>query len=88
VIRPVLTEIALFLVPFVVYVVYLWVTRARVLDRVNWSIKRVSWLVIVALLLMVGSFLVLAQFGGAPPGSTYVPAHVDKDGVFVPGHTR
>ena len=36
---------------------------------------------------MIGSFLLLAQFSGAPPGSTYVPAHVDN-GKFVPGTTR
>jgi len=40
-----------------------------------------------ALVLMIGSFVVLAQFGGAPPGSTYTPAHV-KDGVLVPGQTK
>ena len=28
--------------------------------------------------LWCGSFLVLAQFSGAPPGSTYVPAHIDE----------
>jgi hypothetical protein len=38
-------------------------------------------------LLVVASFLVLAQFSGAPPGSTYVPAHVDN-GKFVPGKTQ
>jgi hypothetical protein len=36
---------------------------------------------------MVGSFLVLAQFGGAPPGSTYVPAHIEG-GKFVPQTTK
>ena len=87
-IRPVLTEIALFLVPFGAYIIFLWATRARVLDATNWSMKRVSWLAIAALILMVGSFVLLAHFGGEPPGSTYVPAHVDKDGVFVPGHTK
>ena len=40
------------------------------------------------LVLMIGSFVVLAQFSGAPPGSTYVPAHIDEDGKFVPAHTR
>jgi hypothetical protein len=44
-------------------------------------------LVIASLVLMVGSFLALAQFSGAPPGSTYVPAHVEN-GKFVPGATR
>ena len=33
---------------------------------------------------MIGSFVVLAHFAGAPPGSTYVPAHIE-DGKFVPG---
>ena len=28
-IRPVLTELALFLAPFVVYAIFLWATRAR-----------------------------------------------------------
>jgi hypothetical protein len=87
VIRPVLTEVALFLAPFAVYVIFLWATRTRVLDLANWSLPRVSWLVIVALVLMIGSFLLLAHFGGAPPGSIYVPAHFD-DGVFVPGRTQ
>jgi hypothetical protein len=42
---------------------------------------------IAALSLMVGSFVVLAEFGGAPPGSTYVPAHVDA-GKLRPGVTK
>jgi hypothetical protein len=36
---------------------------------------------------MLGSFVVLAQFSGVPPGSTYVPAHIEN-GKFVPGTTR
>ena len=86
-IRPVLTEIALFLAPFAVYVIFLWATRTRVLDPANWSLSRVSWLTIAAFVLMIGSFLFLSHFGGAPPGSTYVPAHFE-DGMFVPGQYR
>jgi hypothetical protein len=41
-------------------------------------------LAICALVLMIGSFIYLAHFSGAPPGSTYEPAHVE-DGKFVPG---
>jgi hypothetical protein len=29
----------------------------------------------------------LAQFSGAPPGATYVPAHIEN-GKLVPGATR
>jgi hypothetical protein len=86
-IRPIFTEIGLFLTPFVIYAGFLIATRAGVLDPVSWTLRRVAGLVIVSLLLMIGSFVLLAQFSGAPPGSTYVPAHVDG-GKFVPGTTR
>jgi hypothetical protein len=86
-IRPVLTEIALFLAPFLAYVVFLWATRAGVLHPDSWRLPRVTWLLIVALVLMIGSFLVLAQWGGSPPGLTYVPAHME-DGQLVPGKTK
>ncbi len=86
-IRPVFTEIALFLTPFVLYAIFLVATRTGVLDASAWTVGRVFWLLIAALSLMVGSFVLLAQFAGAPPGSTYVPAHVE-DGKFVPGQTR
>jgi len=86
-IRPLLTEIALFLTPFVVYALYLWATRTGVFDASSWDVKTVSWLTMVSFLFMIISFVILAQFGGAPPGSTYVPAHLE-DGRLVPGTTR
>jgi hypothetical protein len=86
-IRPVFTEVGLFLAPFVIYEAFLLATRAGVLQSDAWSLRRVAGLVIISLALVVGSFLLLAQFSGAPPGSTYVPAHVE-DGKFVPGTTR
>lgn len=86
-IRPILTELALFLTPFVLYAVYLWATRAGVLDSSQWPLSRVTWLLIAAFVLMIGSFIVLAEWGGAPPGSTYVPAHFEN-GKFVPGQTK
>lgn len=86
-IRPILTEIALFLAPFLVYAVFLWATRAGVLHPDSWSLPRLTWLLGVALVLVIGSFIVLAQWGGSPPGSTYVPAHME-DGRFVPGKTK
>lgn len=86
-IRPVLTEIALFATPFVAYALFLWATRAKIFDLERWSLSTLMWLTIAAFGLMIGSFLVLAQFSGAPPGSTYVPAHME-DGAFVPGTTK
>jgi hypothetical protein len=86
-IRPIATEIVLFLLPFVLYVVFLWATKAGILHPDSWPLSRIAWLAIASLLLVLGSFLYFAQFTGAPPGSTYVPAHIE-DGKFVPGTTR
>ena len=84
-IRPLFTEAALFLAPFAIYAAYLWVTRAGMLDVASWSMPVLAWLTIFALALMIASFLIIAQFSGAPPNSSYVPAHVDENGKFVPG---
>jgi hypothetical protein len=86
-IRPVLTELALFLAPFAIYALFLLATRANVLERAAWPPKVLATLAIVALVLMIGSFVMLAHFSGAPPGSTYEPARVE-DGKFIPGRTR
>ena len=86
--RPVLTELTLFFTPFVLYALFLWgAKRGGVFDRANWPLPHVLYLLIAAFLLVIGSFIVLAQWGGAPPGSTYIPAHVE-DGRFVPGQTK
>jgi hypothetical protein len=86
-IRPALTEVVLFAAPFVLYAVFLWATRAHVLEPQAWSVTRLVWLTAAALILMIGSFIVFAQFGGVPIGSTYVPAHIE-DGKLVPGTTK
>ena len=86
-IRPVATEVLLFLAPFVLYAVFLWATKAGVMDLESWPLSRIAWLTIAALVLVVGSFIYFAHFTGAPPGSTYVPAHMEN-GKFVPGQTK
>jgi hypothetical protein len=86
-IRPVFTELVLFLTPFAVYALFLWTTRAGVTLRSNWAPERVAWLAIVGLVFMIGCFVVIAEWGGAPPGSTYVPAHMEN-GQFVPGNVK
>jgi Family of unknown function (DUF6111) len=81
------SEIVLFLAPFVLYAVFLWATKAGVMDPEAWPLSRLAWLTIAALVLVVGSFIYFAQFTGAPPGATYVPAHIEN-GKFVPGRER
>jgi uncharacterized membrane protein YczE len=83
-IRVGLTEIALFATPFVLYGIFLWATRAGVMEPEAWPVSRLIWLAVSAVALMVGSFVYFANFTGAPPGATYVPAHMEN-GKFVPG---
>jgi hypothetical protein len=40
--------------------------------------------VLGSLLLVIVSLVLLAHFSGAPPDSTYIPAHVEN-GKFIPG---
>ena len=83
-IRPVLTELAIFLIPFVAYALFLVATRSGVLTKSSWPAHLVAKLVLGSLLLVVLSFILLAHFSGAPPHSTYIPAHIEN-GKFVPG---
>jgi hypothetical protein len=83
-----LTEIALFLTPFVLYGVFLYATRAGVLEVKAWPAGRIAWLAMIALTLVIGSFIYFAHFSGAPVGTDYVPAHLDEQGNFVPGRMK
>ncbi|UGY17147.1 DUF6111 family protein [Bradyrhizobium septentrionale] len=83
-IRTVLTEIGVFLIPFAVYAIYLIATRAGVTLPASWPLDMLAKLTLAALVLVIISFVLLAELTGAPPNSTYVPAHIE-DGRLVPG---
>jgi Family of unknown function (DUF6111) len=83
-IRPAFTEIGIFLIPFAVYALFLIATRSGVLAQSSWPVHVIARLAIGSLLLVIVSFILLAHFSGAPPNSTYVPAHMEN-GKFVPG---
>ena len=82
-IRPALTEIGIFLIPFVVYASFLVASRSDLLTRSSWPVIVVGRLLLGSLLLVVLSLILLAQFTGAPPHSTYVPAHLEN-GKLIP----
>jgi uncharacterized membrane protein len=86
-IRPVLTELGIFLIPFVVYALFLIATRSGVLSSASWPVHMIAKLALGALVLVVISFVLLAHFSGASPDSTYVPAHIEN-GRLVPGVER
>lgn len=83
-IRPALTEIGIFLIPFAAYALFLVATRSGLLVQASWPVNVVSKLLLGSLLLVVLSLVLLAQFSGAPPHSTYIPAHMEN-GKLVPG---
>jgi hypothetical protein len=83
-IRPAITEVLIFLIPFAVYALFLVATRSGLLVQSSWPVHVIAKLVIGSLLLVIVSFVLLAQFSGASPNSTYIPAHVEN-GRLVPG---
>ncbi len=83
-IRAVLTEVGVFLIPFAVYALFLVATRSGVIDTSSWPAAMVVRLSVIAALLTILSLVLLANFSGAPPNSTYTPAHVEN-GRLVPG---
>jgi hypothetical protein len=83
-IRPAFTEVLVFLIPFAVYALFLLATRSGLLLQASWPVHVVAKLVLGALLMVIASFILLAHFSGAPPNSTYIPAHIEN-GKFVPG---
>lgn len=83
-IRPVLTEVGIFLIPFAVYALFLLATRSGLVAQTSWPLHVIARLVLGSLLLVIVSLVMLAHFSGAPPNSTYIPAHVEN-GKFVPG---
>jgi hypothetical protein len=83
-IRPALTEIGIFLIPFAVYTLFLIATRSGVMSQSSWPVHIIAKLALGSLLLVIVSFILLAHFSGASPNSTYIPAHIEN-GRLVPG---
>ena len=83
-IRPAFTEVGIFLIPFAAYALFLVASRAGLLAPNSWPLHLVARLAVIAMVLVVLSFVLLAHFSMAPPNSTYIPAHMEN-GRFVPG---
>jgi len=86
-IRPALIELLIFFSPFAVYALFLLASRTGVFAASSWPLYTLARLTLVALALVIGSMIGLAHFSGDPPGSTYVPAHMEN-GVLVRGGQR
>ena len=85
-IRIVAENILLFLLPTIVYVAYVYMTReekpgaTRVLDDAP-----LIWLFIAGAVLVVATLITFGSISGGKPGQHYTPP-VLKDGRIEPGH--
>ncbi|MGA7803804.1 DUF6111 family protein, partial [Bradyrhizobium sp.] len=61
-IRPALTEIGVFLIPFGIYALFLIASRNGLLLQSSWPIHLVARLALGSLFLVILSFVLLAQF--------------------------
>src|SRR5258705_3070304 len=77
-IRPVVTEIGIFLIPFAIYALFLITTRSGLLVQPSWPAQIVGKLALGLLLLVAVSFILLAHFSRAPPNSPYIPTHIEN----------
>jgi hypothetical protein len=82
--RALVDAAALFLSPFVAYVVWLIVRRRYPLQLQYWEQKNVSILIVVGLAVAVFGFFVLGLFAERHHG-VYIPARVEH-GKLLPGH--
>ncbi len=84
-IRAVLDEVVIFLIPFAVFAVVLLLRRRHVLDIEHWS-RHAAWLTIAGLVLILASFIgpaILVQ----RPEKGFEPTHMEN-GRVVPGRFR
>jgi Family of unknown function (DUF6111) len=87
-IRIVAENVLLFLLPTIVYVAYVYMTReekpgaARVLDDAP-----LMWLFLAGALVVVATLLTFGSVSGGKPGQAYVPP-ILKDGRIEPGHLQ
>ena len=83
-IRAVVEALALFLVPFVAFFVYLLLRRRNPGAMDSWTGGTAASLSVAGLALAVLGIFVFGLFEHRPMGA-YVPSHME-DGRFVPGH--
>lgn len=84
-IRIILQEVALFLIPFALFAVVLVLQRRSVLNIESWSASFV-WLALAGLLIVIGGFVYAGLFGERNTGP-YVGPRIEN-GRPVPGGFR
>jgi hypothetical protein len=85
--RTVLTQILLFLTPFAIYALVLYMSRRDAREREHWPARIVVTLAIAGCVLVIAGLVLFAHFGGAPTTGVYEPARFE-DGKLIPGRIK
>ena len=84
--RIVVENLLLFLLPTLIYVAYIYLTRAEKPDgRAMLDEAPLLWLFAIGAGLVVVTLMVFGSTSGGKPGEVYQPP-VLRDGKIVPGH--
>ncbi len=86
-VRFVAFDSVLFLVPFAIYALWLLGSRRSVSDAAEWTARTVGYLALAGAVLLVGVLVAFVRFDTAPPGGTYIPAHMEN-GRIIEGHIQ
>jgi hypothetical protein len=85
-IRIIIENVLLFLLPTIIYIAYVYMTRdekpgaARVLDDAP-----LLWLFLAGVVLILVTLITFGSMSGGKPGQHYTPP-IYKDGHIEPGH--
>jgi hypothetical protein len=89
--RIVIQHLLLFLLPLILYAIYVAAMRRRAqvtgAVKPNWEDGPWFWLVVAGIVLSIGAFVFLGISGGASTNSDYIPPRI-IDGKIVPGQTK
>ncbi|WP_454815177.1 DUF6111 family protein [Labrys neptuniae] len=84
--RPFLFEAVLFILPFLIYGIWLLLRGERPDAPAPMGIPLLR-LIALGVMCMAAGLALFAHYGGAPAGSAYVPAHMEN-GKLVEPETR
>ena len=84
-IRSVVVSALLFLLPFVLYFLWLGFQRRKQAEEAITTGRHYFWVGLAGVVLAVAGFVYFTDFGGAPPDSVYIPPTY-QDGKLIPGH--
>jgi len=88
-IRVVVENVLLFLLPAAAYVAYMLLMRSNTSAGTVINDAPLVWLFLIGALLVAATLIYYASITpGGKPGQVYIPPHVGKDGRIEPGQLK